>query len=137
MIGQIQTAGPASAPAPAPAPATVRYAPPLGDSPETYVARGPDRRWARILRALRERPMTTGDLHRAVGRPGLTPRQRRKDAFRTRRSISGLIRCGLAVHTGQGLIATPEGLDILTRAERAAGWPIQTTPQTEGTPTHD
>lgn len=143
MTGQIQPAGPVAAHthAPAQAPTTLRYrapgAIPLGACPETYIPAAPDRRWARILRAVRAAPINTAAVHRLVGRLDGTRKARRADEFKTLRSVGGLIRCGLLAHTGHGLIATPEGLDILARAERAAGWPVITTPETEGTPSHD
>ena len=115
---------------------TLRYrpdsTPPLGDCPLTYTPAPPTRRWARILRAVRATPNNTAALHRLVGRRNGSRKDSRGDEYRTLRSIGSLVRCGLLIHTGQGLLATREGLEILARAEADAGWAVTTTPEQEG-----
>lgn len=121
---------------------TLRYRA-LGHCPQTYVPAAPDRRWARVLRAVCDTPLSSSQIHRAVRRrEGAPGRERREEEFKTLRTLRSLSQCGLLVRTTQGgLVATFQGLAILAAAEAAAGWrgdgPADTYTNTGKGPDHE
>ena len=67
-------------------------------------------RWARILRVCAQRPLTLGDIKRAVRREG---EDRLSNKHRTHKAVTRLTAAHLLTRTATGFIATTAGLGAL------------------------
>lgn len=103
-------------------PAITPANPPPSWPTHAFVPPEPHRRWARVLRACADAPLTVGQLHRAVRRRGPGAGNAVREKLKTLRTLRTLTTHHLLAHTQGGLIATTLGLATLARAEAEAGW---------------